>query len=184
MAKAKKDSQVASEIATEDTPVEGETSAPDPEQADTQETSTGDDTSDSQAGRDSSRWVPRERFSEVSRERARLKEQIQTLRQEIQELRVGEALHRIGFSLVKPEYASFFEIDQERLFNPDGKIDLGYLKSAVAKFQAEHPELVRVSQLTGSGALDSGLEDRGPDPFRTRKRDNRSYLSKAYGDKE
>jgi len=169
MAKAKKDSQVASEIATEDTPVEGETSAPDPEQADTQETSTGDDTSDSQAGRDSSRWVPRERFSEVSRERARLKEQIQTLRQEIQELRVGEALHRIGFSLVKPEYASFFEID---------------LKSAVAKFQAEHPELVRVSQLTGSGALDSGLEDRGPDPFRTRKRDNRSYLSKAYGDKE
>jgi len=136
---------------------------PDPDRAENQDTSTADETANSQAGRDSSRWIPRERFTEVSRERARLKEQTQELREELRRLKVENALNRIGFQLIKPDYAQFFKVDTERLFDPDGEVDLEYLKSAAATFQAEHPELIR--------------------PWRTRKRENRSYLSAAYQEK-
>ena len=182
---------------------EGDTSAPEPKQESISEPSSGDETPDSQAGGDISEgrsYVPQARFSEVSRERTRLKGQNAELRNELRrkqiELAIAEKYegpHRLD-TLHRQMFISLV-LDWNSVFDLDGVLDAEILHSALREFEAGHGDGYLISTLSGSGSggnisgggYQPGHGDSDPwgepekrDPYATRKQANREFLSKAY----
>jgi len=182
------------------TPAEGDTSAPEPKQESISEPSSGDETPDSQAGGDTSEdkgRVPQARFSEVARERTKLKEQNAELRNELRrkqvELAISECYEKP--SALDPLHRRMFlemVLDWDSCFDPDGVLVPEILIQALGEFSENHLDGQPASQLCGSGGApyrgDSDPwyrgESKGRDPYKTRNSDNREFLSKAYAKKD
>jgi len=175
--------------------------APVPEGADLPKSSSGDETPDSQAGRDSSegeRYVPQARFSEVARERTKLKEQNAELRNELKRKQVELAIsgHYEKHSALDPLHRRMFlemVLDWDSCFDSDGVLDTEILYQALGEFSENHLDGQPASQpCSGSSVPDCGDSDpwqhrgkpKGRDPYATRNSDNRDFLSKAYAKKD
>jgi len=183
------------------TPAEGDTSAPAPEGADLPGPSSGDETPDSQAEGDTSGDkgpVPQARFSEVARERTRLKKQNAELRDELRRKQVELAIsehYESDMALDRLHRRMFFEmvLDWDSCFDSDGALDTEILYQALWEFSENHLDGQPASQLcSGSSVPDCGDSDpwqhrgkpKGRDPYATRNSDNRDFLSKAYAKKD